>query len=83
MKKVIIILSLFFIGCSSSNDFDKGKEQLAQQGYTDIKNTGHKFFCCSDDDNYSTGFSAKNIKGEVVEGCFCSALGKGVTIRFK
>lgn len=84
MKKLFLILTvLFFVSCSSSNDFEKGKKQLENMGYTDIKNTGYEAFCCSKDDSFSTGFSAKNKQGETVEGCFCSAAFKGVTIRFK
>lgn len=71
------------LSCSSSNDFDKGKKQLENMGYTDIENTGHEFFCCGKDDSYSTGFKCKDKKGNVVKGCFCSSLGKGVTIRFE
>ena len=87
MKKnilmLIILSSTILQGCSSENDFEKGKSQLENMGYTDIENTGHKFFCCGDDDDYSTGFKAKNKKGETVTGCFCSSLGKGVTVRIK
>lgn len=27
--------------CTSSNDFEKGRNQLEQQGYTDVKDTGY------------------------------------------
>jgi hypothetical protein len=84
MKKTITILSLvLLLSCSSSNDFNKGKKQLENQGYTNIVNTGHKFFCCGEDDEFSTGFKALDSKGYEVEGCFCSSILKGVTIRFK
>lgn len=33
--------------------------------------------------SFSTAFKAKTPKGETVEGCFCSGVGKGVTIRFE
>lgn len=84
MKKILIFLSIIMlsISCSSDSDFEKGKKQLEQQGYTNIENTGHKWFCCDKNDGWSTGFKCKNNKGEVVEGCFCSAAFKGVTIRF-
>jgi len=84
MKKVLIALSfLVLVSCTSTNDFNKGKEQLEQQGYTDVEYTGHQWFCCDEKDTYSTGFRCKNSKGLIVEGCFCSTVLKGVTIRFQ
>lgn len=80
---LIIFLALGFTSCSSDEDFKKGSKQLIQQGYTDIRNTGYKAFCCGKDDTFKTGFSAKNNKGETVEGCFCSAALKGITVRFE
>jgi len=69
--------------CTSSSDFEKGKKQLEQQGYTDIENTGWAAFCCSDEDTFSTGFKAKDKQGRTVKGCFCGGVLKGVTIRFE
>jgi hypothetical protein len=85
MKKILFsILAAGLLGsCSSDNDFIKGKSILENEGFSDIENTGHKFFCCSEKDSYSTGFKAKNKKGETVTGCFCSSLTKGITIRFE
>lgn len=85
-RLAVLAVSFFLatlVACSSSNDFKKGKEQLETQGYTDIENTGHSFFCCSDEDTYSTGFKAKDKNGKEVKGCFCSENFKGITIRFK
>lgn len=85
MKRILaltLIVGMFSCG-TSDNDFEKGKKQLEQQGYHDVKNTGYSTFCCGKDDSFSTGFSCKNSKGETVEGCFCSSIGKGVTIRFE
>jgi hypothetical protein len=88
MKKVIIIGCIIgcivaLAGCSSETDFDKGKKQLEQQGYSDVKNTGWNTFCCDKNDGFSTGFIAKTKIGEEVRGCFCSNFGKGVTIRYE
>lgn len=74
------ICTLF--SCTSNSDFEKGKKQLEQQGYTDVENTGYEAFCCGQDDDFSTGFRCKNSKGETITGCFCSAIGKSITIRF-
>jgi hypothetical protein len=84
MKKILFTIFVFtFVSCSSNNDFQKGKEQLEQQGYTDVKNTGHQFFCCDEKDTFSTGFECKDKNGKIVKGCFCSKLLKGLTIRFE
>lgn len=86
MKKIIALLTIVIIilssSCSSNNDFKKGKRQLENQGYTNIKNTGYSFFCCSEEDTFSTGFTATDKSGRKISGCFCSGWLKGVTIRF-
>lgn len=83
LAAILMLAAVYLSGCSSKNDFSKGKEQLEQQGYTEIVNTGHKWFCCDEKDTYSTGFKCKDKSGKVVEGCFCSTVLKGVTVRFK
>jgi len=83
MKNLLILILIFCFSCTSSKDFEKGKEQLEQQGYTDVENTGYNAFCCAENETFSTGFKAKTSKGEVVEGCFCSSALKGATIRFE
>ena len=87
MKKIILALGIVFAltiqSCTSDNDFATGKQQLEQQGYTNVVNTGHAWFCCDEKDNFSTGFECKDNKGNTVKGCFCSHFLKGVTIRFK
>lgn len=101
MKQVfLMILILILVSCNihedsraipknrveqESSSFKKGKLQLKQMGFTNIKQESYPFFCCAEDDNilFSTGFSAYTSDGEKVEGCMCSAFLKGVTIRFK
>lgn len=88
MKQIKTILMIFvatiiFAGCTNENDFLKGKRQLENQGYTDVVNTGYSGFCCSDSDDYSSGFTCKDKNGEVVKGCICSGFMKGITIRFE
>ena len=84
MKKLIIVLSVFcFVSCTSSSDFEKGKEILTQQGFTDIKEDGYSFFCCGDDYTFKTGWIAKDKSGKTVKGCMCSAFFKGMTIKYK
>lgn len=83
MKIIYVVIFAAIIGCTNSTDFQNGKRQLENQGYTNIKNTGHKMFCCDEKDTYSSGFSATDNKGRIVEGCICSGILKGVTIRFE
>jgi hypothetical protein len=82
MKKILLIL-IIACGCTSNNDFKKGRQQLEQQGYVEVVNTGYNLFCCSENESYSTGFKCKDSQGNTVTGCFCSSPLKGVTIRFK
>ena len=77
------LIILFFTGCSSNSDFKNGKHQLEAMGYTNVSNTGYEMFCCGEDDGFSTGFRATSPDGSIVEGCFCSSIGKGLTIRFE
>lgn len=89
MKTIFRLLALVLLLCmvqsclTSDNDFEKGKEQLESQGYTDVENTGHNMFCCDESDGFSTGFKAKAKDGTEVKGCFCSSLLKGITIRYE
>jgi hypothetical protein len=84
MKTLFLFFALILtVSCTSSNDFKKGKELLESQGYTNVKNTGWSAFCCDEKDKFSTGFTALDSKGNKVEGCFCSGVLKGITIRFK
>jgi hypothetical protein len=80
---VCALVAVVLFGCTSLSDFDKGKKQLEQQGYTDVKNTDYNFFCCDVKDAFSTGFECKDKNGNIVKGCFCSNVLKGVTIRFE
>lgn len=86
MKKTKILLAVLIISataCTSSNDFLKAKKQLESQGYTDVEKTGWESFCCGKDDQFATGFKAKDKNGNEVKGCICSSLGKGITIRYE
>lgn len=80
---VLLAVVFLCVGCTSDNDFSKGKRQLEQQGYVDVKNTGWNAFCCDEKDTFSTGFECKDKNGNTVKGCFCSTVLKGVTIRFE
>jgi hypothetical protein len=82
--KYIAVLLLFLTSCfTNPEDFETGKRQLENQGYTEVYSTGYDNWCCDNKDNYSEGFHAKDRFGRPVEGCICSGNFKGVTIRFK
>lgn len=85
MKRLFLslIIAVSLYSCTSKKDFEKGKAQLENMGYSEIENTGYSSFCCDDKDTYSTGFKCIDKKGNQVTGCFCSSLTKGVTIRFE
>ena len=80
-KNVFVVFALIFILCGCTNNSGT-KELLEIEGYKNIQTTGYRFFSCSKDDFYHTGFSAtKNnvtITGTVCEGL----LFKGKTIRY-
>lgn len=80
MKKLLAVLSVSLLAaCSSHND---AKRALTAAGYTEIQTHGHSFFGCSKEDTFATKFTAKNPKGEKIEGVVCSSWLKGATIRF-
>lgn len=88
MKKLLsiaiaILFTLSLTSCTSDKDFEKGKRMLEAQGFTNVINTGHNYFCCDDKDSFSTGFKATAKDGTTIKGCFCSSLFKGVTIRYE
>lgn len=52
-------------------------------GYKNIQTHGFDLFACSEDDFYSTKFTATNPAGQQVSGVVCSGLiFKGATVRF-
>ena len=79
---IITIITLTFMTLSCTND-QSAKELLENEGYKNIQMTGYKFFSCSKDDFFHTGFSAINANGKFVSGTVCEGfLFKGKTIRF-
>ena len=80
---LLMISALFVCSCTNSDAFLKGKEQLENMGYTDIRSTGYNALCCGENDTFSNGFIATAKNGNVVTGCICSGLLKGITIRFE
>ncbi len=80
MRGLIAIAMLSSLaGCT---DEDGTRQALRKAGYSEVSVTGYAFFTCGEDDNYSTGFRAKNPAGAFVSGTVCCARFKGCTIRF-
>ena len=82
--KILSFLVLFLIVCQNGCSNPSGATKTLQQnGYTNIRITGHAFFCCGED-YVSTGFIATSPSGVQVEGCVCEdLLMKAKTIRFR
>ena len=81
MKRIfLIVLTIVLCSCSSSKD---AKKALSAMGFTNIRTTGYKWFACSEDDWYHTGFIATNPQGMEVGGVVCSGFFfKNSTVRF-
>jgi hypothetical protein len=77
--KRFLFLTVFALGCT---DESATRETLRKAGFTEVQTTGYSAFACSEDDNFSTGFRAKNPQGQVVEGTVCCGFLKSCTVRF-
>lgn len=83
MKRVLILLVFFLWICGCTNENDAVRI-LSENGYKDIQMTGYKFFACSQEDFYHTGFQATSPSGRSVSGTVCAGvLFKNSTIRFE
>ena len=86
MKKSTIFMLLFLIGATSNffacTDESRAARVLRSKGHTDINITGYRYFGCSEDDVYHTGFKAKGINGRNVSGVVCCGIMKGCTVRY-
>jgi hypothetical protein len=81
MKKYLVLV--LFVALLSCTNEQGAREVLEIDGFTNIEITGYKFFSCSKDDFYHTGFIAEK-NGRTVEGTVCEGLlFKGKTIRFE
>lgn len=75
----IIFASIFI----RMDDVEGATRTLEGAGYSQIELTGYKWFACSENDFYSTGFTAVGPTGKSVEGAVCSGMFiKNSTIRF-
>ncbi len=80
MKKIFAVgILMMLCACTKADDVKKYSEE---QGWASFNVTGYRWFGCSDDDWYQTGFSAVTKDGKKVTGVVCSGLFfKGATMR--
>lgn len=78
MKRTFLVLALLYLtACTSEDDVRKYAEL---EGWESYQVTGYRWFGCSKDDVYHTGFVAvKN--GKRITGVICSGWLKGATLR--
>ncbi|GAC1393284.1 MAG: hypothetical protein NVS3B10_00590 [Polyangiales bacterium] len=79
-KAILTTLAISF--AVSCTDETASRRALEDSGYTEVRFTGYVAFSCGRDDNFSTGFVAKNPAGRTVSGVVCCGLFKSCTVRF-
>lgn len=77
MKKFLLIGMLF-----ACTNVDASINAIESAGLEPVKVGGFSWFTCSDSDNFSTRFTAKNPQGKLVSGTVCCGILKGCTIRY-
>jgi len=79
IKWGIFFISLFLTSCT---DEGRTRSTLHSIGFTDVQTQGYDMWACSEDDSYSTQFTATNPQGQRVSGAVCCGLLKNCTVRF-
>jgi hypothetical protein len=82
MKKLLLVLSVLALltGCTNPN---KAKNLLDDLGFTDIEITGYRWFACSKEDLYHTGFIARGPSGKRISGTVCDGwILRNATVRY-
>lgn len=77
MNPAILFAFLILVGCT---DNAATVSTLRKAGFTDIQTTGWEPFAC--DDQFVTGFRARNPRGEMVSGVVCCGFLKNCTVRW-
>lgn len=76
----LTVASVFFF-FTGGVDKTNSKRALESAGFTEIEFTGYKFLSCGED-IFRTGFKAKNVRSQQVNGVVCCGLFKNCTIRY-
>jgi hypothetical protein len=83
LKKIIVASALLIaLSCSGCTDADGSRRVLEEQGYTNIRMTGYRWFSGGEHDVYATGFEATSPAGKRVTGTVTRGWMKNYTIRF-
>lgn len=86
LRRVFIIIVpitiLIMMAATGCTDADGARAALTKAGFTNIEAGGYDWFACSDNDVFSTKFTATNPQGVRVEGVVCRGWFKDSTIRF-
>lgn len=78
----LLVCILLAFGTGSCTDESNTHRTLAAHGFTDVRTMGYGWFACGQHDTFATKFTAKNPKGQHVEGAVCCGLLKNCTVRF-
>lgn len=78
---IIAFVILFAAATPTCTDEVTTRRVLTEQGYTNIRITGYRYFGGGEDDVFNTGFTATSPKGHMVSGCVTRGLLKGSTVR--
>lgn len=70
------------LGSGCEVDAVTAERVLEAQGFSDVHLTGWVWFGCGEGDDYTSGFRAKNARGQPVEGYVCCGVMKACTVRF-
>jgi hypothetical protein len=84
--RFLFAVTLFAVALTTTGCFtDKttATRVLQDSGYKNIQITGYRYFACSKDDDYSTGFRATAPSGATVTGAVCAEFFSGSHIRLK
>lgn len=77
---VILICYMLLLPVACTNQ--KGAVKvLEDQGYTNIKFTGYRYWICGEDYTFTTGFEANSVIGKPVTGAVCEGFMKGASIK--
>lgn len=77
----LMALGAMMVTIGACSDAPTAERVLRQNGYTEIKTTGHSWFGCSKDDSFATSFEAKGPTGVRATGAVCSGWLKGGSVR--
>jgi hypothetical protein len=79
---LIFLLMLPFMSLMSCSQGKASLQHIADsEGLQNFHTSGYSWFSCSEDDTFSTGFTATK-NGKPVRGVMCGGWFKGTTIRY-